>query len=221
MFYGLIKRIMDFVISFFALIVFSPIYILTALAIRLDSPGPIFYIHERVTQHGQAFRIVKFRTMYREFCTGARYQGMSDEAYIEKVLKDPSRMKEFKRFYKMKDDPRITRIGKFLRKTSIDELPQFWNVLVGEMSIVGPRAYRAEELNRQMEHYPKIKPLVREIMTIKPGITGPWQIGGRSNISFDKRVQIDASYAKRKSIMFDILVMLKTPLAVIQQEGAA
>ncbi len=221
MFYDLLKRIIDFVGSFFALILFSPIYLLTALAIKMDSPGPVFYIHERVTKHGKAFRIVKFRTMYKEFCTGSRYQGMSDEEYIRTVLKDPKRLEEFKKFYKMKNDPRITKIGSFLRKTSIDELPQFWNVLIGDMSIVGPRAYRAEELNRQMGHYPKIKPLVREILTIKPGITGPWQVGGRSNISFDKRVRIDANYAKKRSLLYDFWIMLKTPLAVIQQEGAA
>lgn len=221
MFYNLVKRIIDFVASFFALIFFSPIYFLAALAIKLDSPGPVFYIHERVTKDGRAFRIIKFRTMYQEFCTGPQYQGMSDEQYIRDVLKDKERLEEFKKFYKMRGDPRITRFGIFLRKTSVDELPQFWNVLVGEMSIVGPRAYRAAELNRQMGHYPKIKPLVKQILTIKPGITGPWQVGGRSNISFDQRVRIDANYSKKKSILYDLWIMLKTPLAVLQQEGAA
>ena len=191
-----------------------------AVAVKLDSKGPVFYVHERVTQKGQLFKMIKFRSMKLEYSTGAKYGGEQAEKYLKEVLNDPKRQAEFKKFYKLTDDPRVTKVGKFLRKTSLDELPQFWNVLMGSMSLVGPRAYLANELLTQMEVYPTIKPDIKKLLTAKPGITGPWQIGGRSSIAFDERVAMDANYAMRRSIVYDIKILIKTPIAVILGRGA-
>ena len=220
MFYDISKRVVDVVGAIVALILFSPVYLVIAIAVKLDSKGPVFYVHERVTQKGQLFKMIKFRSMKLEYSTGAKYGGEQAEKYLKEVLNDPKRQAEFKKFYKLTDDPRVTKVGKFLRKTSLDELPQFWNVLMGSMSLVGPRAYLANELLTQMEVYPTIKPDIKKLLTAKPGITGPWQIGGRSSIAFDERVAMDATYAMRRSIVYDIKILIKTPIAVILGRGA-
>lgn len=220
MWYSTIKRIIDIAGASVALVIFSPVYLLIAIAVKLDSKGPVFYIHERVTQKGQLFPIIKFRSMKLEYSTGSKYGGEQADKFLKEVLNDPKRQEEWKKFYKMSDDPRITRVGKFLRKTSLDELPQFWNVLMGNMSLVGPRAYLANELLTQMEVYPSIKPDIKKLLTAKPGITGPWQIGGRSSIAFDERVAMDARYAMRQSTWYDIKILLKTPIAVVAGKGA-
>ena len=220
MFYDISKRVVDVVGAIVALIIFSPVYLVIAIAVKLDSKGPVFYVHERVTQKGQLFKMIKFRSMKLEYSTGAKYGGEQAEKYLKEVLNDPKRQAEFKKFYKLTDDPRVTKVGKFLRKTSLDELPQFWNVLMGSMSLVGPRAYLANELLTQMEVYPTIKPDIKKLLTAKPGITGPWQIGGRSSIAFDERVAMDATYAMRRSIVYDIKILIKTPIAVILGRGA-
>ncbi len=220
MIYDLSKRILDIAGSIVALIIFSPLYLIIAIAVKIDSRGPIFYIHERVTRRGQLFRILKFRSMKLEYSAGVKYGGDKAEEFLKEILSDPNKQEEFKKFYKLTDDPRVTRVGKFLRKTSLDELPQFWNVFVGDMSLVGPRAYLAKELLTQMDVYPSIKPNIKALLTVKPGITGPWQIGGRSSITFDERVAMDAEYAKRQSIFYDIKILIKTPLAVVAGKGA-
>ena len=220
MLYDTTKRIIDIIGASLALVIFSLIYLVISIAVKLDSKGPVFYIHERVTQKGQLFPIIKFRSMKLEYSTGSKYGGEQAEKFLKEVLNDPRRQEEWKKYYKMSDDPRITRVGKFLRKTSLDELPQFWNVLMGSMSLVGPRAYLANELLTQMEVYPDIKPDVKNLLTAKPGITGPWQIGGRSSIAFDERVAMDAEYAMRKSILYDLKILIKTPIAVILGRGA-
>jgi Sugar transferases involved in lipopolysaccharide synthesis len=122
--------------------------------------------------------------------------------------------------YKIKNDPRITKVGKFIRKHSLDEVPQLFNVLKGEMSLVGPRPYYPEELEKQQQHYPKTKSLVKEVLSVKPGITGRWQVSGRSEVNFDKRIQMDADYARRRSIFYDLWIILKTPWAMISGRGA-
>jgi lipopolysaccharide/colanic/teichoic acid biosynthesis glycosyltransferase len=128
---------------------------------------------------------------------------------------------EYKRSsYKLKSDPRVTKIGRFLRRSSLDELPQIFNVLRGEMSIVGPRAYFADELEEQQKVYPQTKKYVKEIMKVKPGITGHWQVTGRSEINFDKRAKMDADYAKTHSVLNDVIIILKTPWAMISGKGA-
>ncbi len=220
MLYKTAKRLIDIVGASIALLIFSPIYLAIAIAVKLDSRGPVFYVHERVTQRGQLFGIIKFRSMKLEYSTGSKYGGEQAEKFLKEVLNDPKRQEEWKKFYKLTDDPRITRVGKFLRKTSLDELPQFWNVFMGSMSLVGPRAYLANELLTQMEVYPGIKPDIKKLLTAKPGITGPWQIGGRSSIAFDERVAMDARYAMRQSIRYDIMILIKTPIAVLLGKGA-
>lgn len=122
--------------------------------------------------------------------------------------------------FKLKKDPRITTVGKFLRKHSIDEIPQFINVLSGEMSLVGPRAYYQDELEDQQEKYPHTRPLVQKVLSVRPGITGLWQVSGRSEINFDKRIAIDAEYVDNVSLVTDLQIMLKTPLEMIQGKGA-
>ena len=140
------------------------------------------------------------------------------------LLCDPKYKKlyeEYKRGgYKLKGDPRITRVGKFIRKYSIDEVPQFFNVIKGEMSIVGPRAYYPDELKAQQEKYPKTKNSVDIVLSVKPGITGVWQVSGRSEINFDKRIEMDATYARRRSIFYDIRIILETPFAMLSGKGA-
>jgi lipopolysaccharide/colanic/teichoic acid biosynthesis glycosyltransferase len=122
--------------------------------------------------------------------------------------------------YKIKNDPRVTAVGRFIRKHSIDEMPQLFNVLRGEMSIVGPRPYYPDELDKQQKIYPKTKKLVHEMLSVKPGITGYWQVSGRSEVTFDKRIEMDAFYARKKSIILDILILIKTPWAMISGKGA-
>lgn len=218
--YLFFKRLLDIVGGLIALVLFSPLYLLIAIAVKIDSPGPIFYVHERVTSKGRLFPLVKFRSMKLEYSTGSKYGGDKAEEFLKQVLADPGKQEEFKKFYKLTDDPRVTRVGAFLRKTSLDELPQFWNVVQGHMSLVGPRAYLAKELLSQMDVYPQIKPQVKQLLTAKPGVTGPWQIGGRSSIAFDVRVAMDADYASRRSIWYDLVIIFKTPAAVLLRRGA-
>jgi len=122
--------------------------------------------------------------------------------------------------YKIKNDPRITRVGKLLRKYSLDEVPQLLNVLRGEMSLVGPRPYYPEELENQQKRYPNTKRFVQEVLSVKPGITGFWQVNGRSELNFDKRIQMDAEYARKRSLWYDILIIFKTPWAMLSGKGA-
>jgi lipopolysaccharide/colanic/teichoic acid biosynthesis glycosyltransferase len=137
-------------------------------------------------------------------------------------LRHPELYEEYKRnSYKLENDPRIIRGGKFIRRTSIDELPQFINIFKGEMSLVGPRAYFPFELRDQQIEFPETKPYVEKLLTVKPGVTGPWQVGGRSKIGFVERTKMDAAYAERRSVLYDLYIILKTPLAVVQQRGAS
>jgi lipopolysaccharide/colanic/teichoic acid biosynthesis glycosyltransferase len=140
------------------------------------------------------------------------------------LREDPKYRELYKQYkndsYKLFNDPRVTRVGRFIRKHSLDEIPQLINVFKGDMSLVGPRAYYPDELRDQQKKYPNTKELVKEVLSIKPGITGVWQVSGRSEVNFDKRIAIDASYARKHSIFYDILILLKTPLAMISGKGA-
>ena len=211
MMYNFTKRIFDIILSLLLLILFSPLILLIAVCIKLDSSGPTFAdTPARVGQDGTLFRMYKFRSMvknaYDLLMTDPKYRQLFDEYK--------------KSGYKLKNDPRITRIGTFLRKYSLDEIPQFFNVLRGEMSIVGPRAYYPDELRDQQKKYPYTKNAVKTMLAVKPGITGVWQVSGRSEINFDKRIQMDADYAVKRSIMYDILLILKTPFAMLSGKGA-
>jgi lipopolysaccharide/colanic/teichoic acid biosynthesis glycosyltransferase len=211
MFYDFIKRIIDIVGSIIGLIIFSPLIILTAVAIEIESPGPILAeTPSRVGRGGKPFRFLKFRSMIPNAHTLLH----TDPKY-KKLLAEYK-----KSSYKLHEDPRVTKVGKFIRKHSIDEIPQFINVLRGDMSLIGPRAYYPFELEEQQKKYPHTKELVEEVLRIRPGITGQWQVSGRSEINFDKRISMDAEYARKRSNLYDILILLRTPWAMISGRGA-
>ena len=211
MFYNLTKRLIDTFGAIVGLIVFAPVFLITIIAVELDSPGPILAdTPKRVGKNGKEFKFLKFRSMIPN-----AHQLLHTDPRFKKLLEEYK-----KSSFKLHDDPRITRVGKFIRKHSIDETPQFFNVLRGEMSLVGPRAYYPFELEEQQKKYPQTKELVREVLEVKPGITGPWQVSGRSEINFDKRIEMDAKYARRRSIVYDLIILIKTPMAMITGKGA-
>lgn len=211
MLYDFAKRLIDVCGSALGLIILSPLLLLVALAIKLDSNGPIFAdTPMRVGKTGKLFRMYKFRSMIANAHDLLRSDPKLQALY-----------EEYKRGnYKLYNDPRITPVGKFIRKHSLDELPQLFNVLRGEMSLVGPRAYYPDELENQQIKYPTSRRYVKIILSGKPGITGIWQVSGRSEINFDKRVQMDASYVQKRSIAYDLWLLLKTIPAVLSGKGA-
>jgi len=199
------KRIMDITIALFLSIIFLPVWIIVPLLIKLDSSGPVFYRHQRIGKNGKDFWLIKFRSMV---------QGADDILF----KKDKQLLKKFKQGdWKLAKDPRITQLGRVLRSVTIDEFPQLYNVFKGDMSIVGPRAYLKRELESQQKRYPKTKPLIKDILSVKPGITGPWQTSGRNEIPFMKRAKMDAKYARNKSLLHDIVILLKTPKAMLSK----
>jgi lipopolysaccharide/colanic/teichoic acid biosynthesis glycosyltransferase len=207
-----VKRTIDIVGALILLILFSPILIVTAIMIKLTSPGPVFAdTPKRVGKNGKLFYPYKFRSMIPN-----AYNLLKKDPKFKKAYEEQQKSGN----YKIMRDPRITPVGKLIRKHSIDEMPQLMNVLQGEMSIVGPRPYYPEELEKQQNIYPETRDLVKEVMKSKPGITGYWQVMGRSEVAFDKRIEMDAYYARKRSIIFDILIMLKTPWAMISGKGA-
>jgi len=210
MYYASTKRTIDIIGSIISLILFFPLLLITAFLIKMTSPGPVFAdIPNRVGKGGKLFRIYKFRSMI-----------MNAHKLMKKDPEFKDLYEEYKRSsYKLYKDPRVTKVGKIIRKYSIDEMPQFINVLRGE-SIVGPRAYYPDELDDQQKKYPHTKALVKEVLEVRPGITGYWQVTGRSEVNFDKRIEMDAYYARKKSLTFDILIILKTPWAMISGKGA-
>ena len=202
---------MDIVLAGVLLLVFSPICFVVSIVIKLDSEGPIFAdVPERVGQNGKLFKMFKFRSMIKNahvlLHTDARFKTL-----FEQYQKDS---------YKLKDDPRVTPVGKWIRKHSLDEIPQLLNVLRGEMSIVGPRAYYPDELENQQQKHPDTKKFVADVLSVKPGITGLWQVSGRSEVHFDKRIALDAEYIKSISLLKDIHIIIKTPLVMITGRGA-
>ena len=205
--YEQIKRCMDIVISLGALAVLSPVFIVVAVAIFLEDGEFPFYSQKRVGLKRQEFTFYKFRSMVKN----ADAILFSNKTLYEQMRSGTN---------KVKDDFRVTKVGKFIRKYSLDELPQFYNVLNGSMSFVGPRALRPDELKKYETENPSATELLNKIFTAKPGITGFWQVSGRSKISFDKRVQMEAEYAGIRSVIFDIIIILRTPLAVLRAEGA-
>ncbi len=209
--YTFLKRLIDIIGSLILAIIFLPISIIVAIAIVLDSPGPVFAdTPQRVGKDGNPFKLYKFRSMIVN-------------AHI-KLRTDPklkSLYQEYKRnSYKLREDPRVTVVGRFIRKHSLDEIPQFLNVLKGDMSLVGPRPYYADELVEQQRKYPHTKDLVQVVLSARPGITGWWQISGRSEVNFDKRIKLDADYVLKQSLFFDLNILFKTPWAMISGKGA-
>lgn len=210
-YYELTKRALDIIFSIILLFVFSPIILIIAVFIKLDSAGPVLAdTPERVGRGGKLFRMYKFRSMVQN----AHDMLRTDPEFSE--LFDAYK----KGSYKLKDDPRITKVGRFIRKHSFDEIPQFLNVLKGEMSLVGPRAYYPDELKEQQKKYPNTQEAVKVVFSVSPGITGYWQVTGRSEINFDKRIEMDAEYVKKRSIFYDLHIIAKTPWAMISGKGA-
>lgn len=198
----LAKRGYDLLVSLIVLVVTLPLFVVIALAVRGTSPGPAFFVHPRVGRGGRIFPCLKFRTM-----------GLDAAARLEDLLADPRLAAEFDENHKLRDDPRVTRLGRFLRRTSLDELPQFLNVLVGHMSVVGPRPVVVDELDRYghaRDHY----------LAVRPGITGPWQVSGRSDISFRERVAMDRAYIDRPSLATDLRVTASTVRVIVRRVGA-
>ena len=215
MFYDFSKRFIDIVLSTIAFVIFLPIAVLVAIGIKLTSQGPIFYRPQRVGRGGDLFKMLKFRSMHMYDVNGKKVHA---ENYL---TMNPKLMKKYQLgSYKLTDDPRITSFGKIIRKYSLDELPQILNVLKGDMSLVGPRAYQNDELIHQQRVYPHTKKFVKLILRVRPGASGPWQVSGRSFINFDKRVEMDAMYIKRRSTIYDLFIIGKTPFAMINAKGA-
>lgn len=216
MFYNLIKRTTDIVAGLFLLLLFLPIWIIIPILLKLDSKGPLFYCPERVGKGGKCFKMFKFRSM--KMLSDKNGQPAHAVEYWKQNKELYERYKKSGWKLEIKDDPRITRIGSVLRQTSIDEMPQVFNILKGDMSLVGPRAYVQPEIEDAKKRYgKKILPLIDISLTVKPGLTGPWQVSGRNDIPWDKRVKIDSEYAKRRSIFEDFLIIFKTPFAMISK----
>lgn len=215
MFYSFIKRTIDIIASLVLAVLFLPIWVVVPILILIDSKGPIFYRSERVGKDGKIFRMFKFRSMKMFEVNGKVVHA------VEFWKANPELYEKYKKSgwkLGLNEDPRITKLGKLLRQTSIDEMPQVINILLGDMSLVGPRAYVAPELEDAKKRYgKKIEKLISQSVSVKPGLTGPWQVSGRNEIPWDQRVAIDADYAKRKSLLYDIYIILKTPFAMISK----
>ncbi|HEX7456009.1 MAG TPA: sugar transferase [Candidatus Nanoarchaeia archaeon] len=211
MWYFAIKRVIDILGSLFGLVLTAPLFLAVAAAIKLDSSGPVFAdTPQRVGKGGRVFKMYKFRSMIKD-------------AHL--LLRKDPKFKKLYEQYKNNDfkvgtdeDPRITRIGRFIRKTSLDELPQLANILRGEMSLVGPRAFHVDELAEQQKRFPNSKKNVGKALSVKPGLTGPWQVSGRSSIDFPDRIKLDAAYAQSRSILTDLIILVKTIPAVLGGE---
>ena len=206
-----VKRLMDVFGSACALVLLSPLFVLIALAIKLTSKGPVLFRQERLGQYGKRFKLAKFRSM-RTNCDSKIHEDYVSR-FIAGQFKRGVTIGE-KQVFKLQQDPRITRMGAFLRKTSLDELPQFWNVLTGAMSLVGPRPPLEYEFKAYEVWH------CRRVLEIKPGITGLWQVEGRSRTEFDDMVRLDLNYACKWSIWLDLKILLRTPAAVISGNGA-
>ena len=199
----LIKSTMDFVLIILFGILSLPLVAMIVLLIKITSPGPVFYSQERIGKGSRRFRAWKFRTMVPD----------ADKVLQKHLAANPELQAEWEQDHKLKNDPRVTWIGQILRKTSVDELPQLWNVLRGEMSLVGPRPIVDAEVTKYDEAYRMYKKVV-------PGITGLWQVSGRNNTTYDQRVHLDTFYVRNWSPWFDLYVLLRTVKVVLLREGA-
>jgi Undecaprenyl-phosphate galactose phosphotransferase WbaP len=187
------KRTGDIVFSLAVLSLGAPVFVALGVLVKLTSRGPVFYVQQRVGRDYRSFGCIKFRTMRRD----------ADHVLGRLLAESPDLAEEFRNDFKLKNDPRITRLGKFLRRSSLDELPQFLNVLRGEMSLVGPRPIVRKELPRYGER-------MDEVLAVRPGLTGLWQVSGRNNLSYDERVDLDVRYARHRSVWMDLKIILKT-----------
>jgi exopolysaccharide biosynthesis polyprenyl glycosylphosphotransferase len=198
----ILKRVFDIMSSLLGIIISSPILLVTAIAIKLESKGPIIYKNERIGANGEKFYVFKFRYMKWEYCVTRDNAKLDEAITLEKQLIDKQSVRQGP-LYKIKNDPRKTRVGRIIEKFSIDELPQFFNVLIGNMSMVGPRPHQEREVNKYMEYH-------RRLLTIKPGITGMAQVSGRSDLDFEDEYRLDLYYIENWSIWLDIYICIKT-----------
>lgn len=201
-FYNFIKRLSDIILTWIALIVLSPIFLIIAILIKIDSKGSVFYKHKRIGKNGEYIYLYKFRSMYSD-----------SKERLEKLLEDSKIKKEWEENFKLDNDPRITRVGKFLRKTSLDELPQLINILTGDMSIVGPRPI----IDGEIEKYGKNK---AKFLSVTPGLTGWWACNGRSCTSYKERMDLELYYVDNRSLKLDFKVIIKTFISVLKRDGA-
>lgn len=199
-----VKRAFDILFSLFALAVTFPLFMTIAFLIRFYSKGPIIYAHERIGRGGKPFHCFKFRSMYPD----------ADVRLKEILHQNPELAAEWEKSHKLKNDPRITPVGRFLRKSSLDELPQFLNVLIGDLSVVGPRPVVEAEVQK---HF---KDKATKILSIRPGVTGLWQVSGRSDSSYENRIALDEKYVENHSLLLDISLVLKTIPAMVTRKGA-
>ena len=198
--YKAIKRVFDIIFSLIGLVLLSPIFLIISVIIKLDSKGPVFFVHSRIGEKGKPIGIYKFRTMVN-----------NAEDLIKKFT--PEQKEEFERSYKLENDPRITKVGDFLRKTSLDELPQILNILKGELSIIGPRPIVQSELDKYEDNKDKF-------LSVRPGLTGYWAANGRSDTSYEERMQMELYYVDNMSFKLDVKIFFKTIFAVLKKEGA-
>lgn len=198
------KTIFDYVLTAVGTVIISPLLVYIAYRIKKEDPGPVFFAHWRIGKDGKPFPCYKFRSMVVN----------SQEMLAQYLAENPAAREEWERDFKLKDDPRVTPIGKTLRRTSLDELPQIFNVLRGEMSLVGPRPVLQEELDKYYGETAKL------YCSVKPGITGLWQVSGRSDLGYDERVALDATYIKYRSFWGDVVILWKTIGVVLMKKGA-
>lgn len=198
--YNILKRLFDLISATCVLILSSPLFLIIAIAVRIDSKGPIFFGHKRLGENGKLISVYKFRSMIP-----------NAKEVFDKFT--PEQKIEFEKNFKLEDDPRITKVGDFLRRTSLDELPQLINIIKGNMSVVGPRPIVEKEIEKYGEY-------ANKLFSVKPGLTGYWQANGRSDTTYEERVQMDMYYIDNRSFFLDIKIIIKTVLSVIKKEGA-
>lgn len=198
--YRYIKRMMDFVLALIGLIILSPVFLIIAILIKIGSKGKVLFKHKRIGKNGKEIYIYKFRTMVEN---------------AEDLIKSftPEQLKEYKENFKLENDPRVTKIGKILRKTSLDELPQLLNIIKGDLSIIGPRPVVEDEL----EKYGMNK---KKFLSVTPGLTGYWAANGRSDTTYEQRMEMELYYVDNMSFKLDFKIFFKTILSVIKREGA-
>lgn len=198
--YSVTKKSMDLILSFIGLILLIPVFLILAILVKQDSKGPVFYAHTRKGKNRSDIKIYKFRTMYSN--SDEIFESFSDE-----------QKEEYYKNFKLDNDERVTKVGDFLRRTSLDEIPQLINVLKGDLSLVGPRPIVEKEICKYGQYADKL-------FSVIPGITGYWQSHGRSDTSYEERIEMDMYYIDNRSILLDIKIMFKTVISVIKKEGA-